>query len=111
MANYAMKDARFTAIYRREIRSGKGGRKEEVFFLVPFELVRYNVDLPGEQEEVIVPIGQQVSTVSDTGSKKHDEKVYGKVWIVDVVPFHVGRGGKHDFGKQDDEGNVTRQGD
>jgi hypothetical protein len=108
MANYAMKDARFTAIYRRETRVEKGGKKD-VFFLVPFELVRYNVDVPGEQEPVIIPIGQRISTGSV--STKTDEKIYEKIWVVDVVPFHVGRGGKHDFGKQDDEGNVTRQGD
>ncbi len=107
MANYAMKDNRFTAIYRREIRTGKGGRKEEVFFLVPFELVRHNIDVPGEQEQVIVPIGRQISVPG----AKVDEKVYEKIWIVDVVPFHVGRGGKHDFGKRDNEGNLTAAGD
>ena len=99
MGNYATKDARYTAIYRREERVEKGG-KQEVFFLVPFELVRFNVDQAGEQEQVIVPVGQQ----NETPPNKDSEKIYEKIWIVDVVPFGIGRGGKHDFGFRNDEG-------
>ena len=106
MGNYATKDARYTAIYRRETRVEKGAKKE-VFFLVPFELVRFNVDQAGEQEQVIVPIGQRQSIAPN----KESEKIYEKIWVVDVVPFHVGREGKHDFGGRADEGETTLKGD
>ena len=114
MGNYATKDARYTAIYRREERVEKGG-KREVFFLVPFELVRYNVDQAGEQDQVIVPVGQPVktpqpNTQTAAGIVEIDsEKVYEKIWIVDVVPFGIGRGGKHDFGFRNDEGEQLGQ--
>ncbi len=105
MGNYATKDARYTAIYRRETRVEKGG-KREVFFLVPFELVRFNVDEAGEQEQVIVPVAQRVNVAG----AKTEEKIYEKIWVVDVVPFHVGREGKHDFAHKL-EGVTTAQGD
>lgn len=112
MSNYSMKDARFTAIYRREFRSGKGKAKQEVFILEPFELVRYNVDDTGASDQVIVPVGQPQKTgFGGLINNKAEEKVYEKIWVVEVSPFHVGRGGKHDFGQASDEGGNTRQGD
>ncbi len=106
MANYRLEDARFTAIYERQIVSGK-----EQFVLVPFEMVRYNVDLTGVQDEVVVPIAQHHSNLATTtpGDGKAGTKIYEKVWIVDVAPFHVGRGGKHDFGRGSDEGGGSAE--
>jgi hypothetical protein len=99
MANYRMRDARFTVIYVRETPEGVEPKR---FTKVPYELVRYNVDANPTATPVVVPDSERISTKKS----KTDEKVYENVWIVDVVPFHVGRGGKHDFGKMGDEGEA-----
>ena len=97
MANYRMRDARYTAIFVRETPIS---RPKQRFVKVPFELVRFNVDVNPEAEQVIVPDAQRFSSPKDVV----DEKIYENIWFVDRTPFHVGSGGKHDFGKRDKEG-------
>ena len=99
MANYRMRDARYTSIWVRETPPGVEPKR---FTLAPFELVRYNVDSNPSAEPVIQPIGVQFGTKKAVTS----QKVYEDVWFVDAVPFHVGREGKHDFGKRENEGET-----
>lgn len=80
MADYDLKDARWTCIFLRE---GDCLRR------LPFDLVRWNVDQDPDAKKEIVPAGTLVVDA---------QKVYERVWIVDEVPF-AGRKGKHDFGE------------
>lgn len=93
MADYRLADARFTAIF---VRAGHDPGDKELWIRVPFELVRFNVDVNPSVEPVIVPIGE--TYFSTTGVKPDSPKIYEKVWFVDQVPFAASRGGKHMFG-------------
>ena len=97
MGDYKLADARFTAIY---LRLPQHGKEDDLFELVPFELVRFNVDENPSAEAVIVPIGQKIS-VNPSGTPPDHAKIYEKIWIVDQVPFAPGAGGKVWFGNPD----------
>jgi len=92
MADYRIQDARFTAIFvRRETAGGN-----EVFERVPFELVRFNVDVKPDAQAYIMPIGER--NINDSGIKPDSQKIYEKIWITDTVPWRPGAGGKVWFG-------------
>jgi len=93
MADYNLADARFTAIF---VRAKKDPGDKDVYVRVPFELVRFNVDLHPDADAQIIPIGSP--SISQSGVKPDSAKFYENIWIVDNVPFSASRGGKHWFG-------------
>ncbi len=93
MADYNIRDARFTAIFVKE-RVDPGGT--DLYVRVPFELVRFNVDVDPDAPAQIVPVGSPMVPVS--GVKPDSPKIYEKIWITDTVPFKPGSGGRVWFG-------------
>jgi hypothetical protein len=89
MADYKQEGNRYTAIY--VIESNKGGKR--LLKRHPFDLVRFNVDTNPDAPQEIVPVGQQTGAGID-----EPQKLYEDVWIVEVAPWHPGRGGTQDFG-------------
>lgn len=89
MGNYRTQDARFTAIF---VRMPQKGGERELYVRVPFELVRFNVDVNPDATTNIIPVGQNV--VNQTGDKPDSPKLYEKIWIVDSYPWRD----KHWFG-------------
>lgn len=92
MADYRIQDARFTAIFVRKPQAGG----TDLYERVPFELVRFNVDVDPDAPAFIMPIGERI--VQGSGIKPDSPKIYEKIWITDTVPWRPGADGKVWFG-------------
>jgi hypothetical protein len=87
MADYLNTGNRWTAVYlvQRERGDILTYRK------LPWEIVRFNVDVNPSAPEEIVPTGEDSSLGYGTGAtavKDPESKIYEKIWIVDHLPFN-----------------------
>ena len=76
MGDYKLKDARFTMIVVRLPK--RNGEKGRLYKVLPFELVRFNVDENPDAPQVIVPVGE---------GRPQKDKIYERIWMTDTVPY------------------------
>lgn len=86
MANYELSGNRYTLVILREYQHGQ----EEPFYrILPYEYVRFNVDVNPSAEAVIVPTAPPNSSRADLGQGK----LYERIEFVDAEPNRFSTGG------------------
>lgn len=81
MANYEQSGNRWTAVYL--VITERGGAN--TYRKLPFEIVRFNVDVDPDAPEEIIPSGQDA--FNPAGDKQNSDKIYERIWIVDNLPY------------------------
>lgn len=86
MSNYATDGNRYTLVVLREYQHGQ---QEPFYRILPYELVRFNVDTNPSAEAVIVPNAPASSVKASLGTGK----LYEKILFVDQEPYKFSRDG------------------
>lgn len=92
MSNYNADGNRWTAVYLASPVRGGGF----TYTKLPWELVRFNVDVTPDAPAYIVPDG--VEQINASLTKPNAPKIYERIWITDVIPYSYGQNGKTAFG-------------
>lgn len=89
MTDYRIQDMRFTMII---VRTALAGGREE-FERLPFDLVRYDVDVNPSAPQFIIGAGNDFVAKVDGGGSESAKKRYERIWIVDQAPFKAVQSG------------------